>query len=132
MVDRVVVPLEPGFTEVFRSHHGIVGRDLLGRARRVQYAAQRQVGIDTGELRRSIHTVWFTRRGGDLGIRVGSSVRYAYVHHHGTKPRVIKASKTKPIRWVDKSGKVVFATEVHYPGTRPNRYLTDNLPLAVR
>jgi hypothetical protein len=132
MADRVDVPSEPGFSEVFRSRDGIVGRDLSARATRVQLAAKSQAGVRTGLLRRDITKNWTTTSGADLAIRIGSSRRYALVHHDGSSPHVIRPRSAKALRWVNADGDVVFARSVQHPGTRANRYLSDNLPLAVR
>jgi hypothetical protein len=132
MPDQIIVPVEPGFTTTFKGYDGPVGRDLLARGRRVQYAAQRQVGVRTDRLRQSIRVAWFRTARGDLGVRVGSNINYALMHHTGTRPHVIRPRHAKMLRFVNKSGMIVFAKVVHHPGTRPNRYLSDNLPLAVR
>lgn len=132
MADLVVVPVEPGFTEVFRSYNGPVGRDLLRRGRLVQAAARRQADDHTGRLDHSIRVTRFTRAGGDQSVRVGSDLSYAYMHHQGTEPHIIRPKNAKVVRWVDDAGIVHFAPVVHHPGTKPNRYLADNLPLAVR
>lgn len=132
MADRIVVPVEPGFTEVFKSHHGPVGRDLMRRGRRVQYAARRQAEDETGVLDRSIRISWLRRSSGDLGLSIGSSVSYALLHHEGSEPHIIRPKNAKILRWVDEDGVVRFARVVHHPGTKPNRYLLDNLHLAVK
>lgn len=132
MADVIVVPKQPGYDQVFKSRDGVVGRDLSRRAIRVQLGAKRQVGVQTGLLKRSIHKSWFTGRDDDLGIRVGSDVDYSYMHHEGTQPHVIRPRNARALRWVADNGDVVFARSVQHPGTAPNRYLSDNLPLAVR
>lgn len=132
MADRIDVPSEPGFSEVFRSRDGIVGRDLFARATRVQLAAKAQAGVRTGLLKRDITKNWTSTTGADLAIRIGSSRRYALVHHEGSSPHVIRPRSVKALRWVNNNGDVVFARSVRHPGTRANRYLTDNLHLATR
>lgn len=127
-----------GMYEVFQSEDGEVGRDLSNRATRVQLAAKRQVGKRTHMLERSIVKRWGRGRvgqgagkRGDLIISVGSDRTYALLHHEGTRPHVIRPkSPTGALRFV-MDGKVVFAKSVNHPGTRPNPYLSDNLPLAV-
>jgi hypothetical protein len=61
-------------------------------------------------------------------IRIGSSLPYAKDVHEGTKPRLIVPTKRKTLRFFSKG--VIFHTQmVKHPGTKPNRYLTDNLKL---
>lgn len=132
MAHVIVVPQQPGFNDVFKSRDGIVGRDLSRRATRVQAAAISQAGLKTGALKRNLTKKWINGHGGDLAIQVGSDVPHALVHHEGSRPHVIRARNAKALRYVNSAGDVVFARGVHHPGTRANRYLTDNLPLAVR
>jgi hypothetical protein len=130
VADRIVVPLQPGFDDEFKSRNGMVGRDLSKRATRVQLAAKAQTGVRTGMLKRDITKNWVN--GNDLVIAVGSDRYYAKWHHDGTRPHVIRAKNAKALRFVNKRGNVVFARSVNHPGTKPNRYLTDNLGLAVK
>jgi hypothetical protein len=132
MADEINVPVEPGFSAVFRSRDGIVGRDLSNRATRVQLAAKAQAGVRTGMLKRDITKNWIDSGGDRLTIRVGSTRRHALVHHEGSEPHVIRPRSARVLRWVNTNGDVVFARRVQHPGTRANRYLTDNLHLAVR
>lgn len=128
---------EAGFRETFQSRNSDVGRDLSARATRVQRGARRQVGVKTGLLRRSIVKHWVdngagTANRGDLVIRVGSPLNYALLHHTGTRPHVIRPRPPhRALRFVV-DGRVVFATKVNHPGTKPNPYLTANLPLALK
>jgi phage gpG-like protein len=128
--DRIVVPQQPGYNYVFKSHTGPVGRDIDRRGSRVLQAARGDVGVRTGQLRGNLHKEWFTRPSGDVGQRVGSNVPYAHLHHDGTRPHIIRARRVPLLRYVNRQGNVVFARSVMHPGTQPNRYLSDNLPLA--
>jgi hypothetical protein len=130
MPDRIVVPEQPGYNQVFKSHTGEVGREIDRRSTRVLQGARGQVGIRTGQLRNNLHKEWFTRPNGDVGQRIGSNVPYAHLHHDGTRPHTITARRARLLRYVNRQGQVTFARSVQHPGTKPNRYLTDNLPLA--
>lgn len=132
MADVIIVPLQPGFDQVFRSRDGLVGRDLSNRATRVQLAAKAQTGVRTGANKRDITKNWINGTGGDLAIRVGAARPYSLAHHEGTRAHIIRARNAKALRFMNKNGDVVFARAVMHPGTRPNRYLTDNLPLAIK
>lgn len=130
MADIIVVPVQPGYDEVFHSRDGTVGRDLSRRATRVQLGAKAQTGVQSGRNKQDITKQWVNSRKDRLSIRVGSSQRHALMHHEGTRPHVIRARTAKAMRYVNKRGQVVFARQVMHPGTTPNHYLTDNLRLA--
>lgn len=104
-----------------------VQRDLRRRARGIERMAKRMAGVDTGRLRRSIKTEIVPGFGGVPGIRIGSHVSYALLHHRGTRPHVILPHLRQRLRF-KVNGRVVYATQVLHPGTRPNPYLT--VPLA--
>jgi hypothetical protein len=139
------VPVQPGIDDTFRSKDGPVGRDLSDRATRVQLAAKAQVGVARpllpgdnpahrpipGRLKQDITKNWLdTGNPDDLAISVGSSLPYALMHHEGTRPHAILPRNKSVLRWVGADGRVHFARAVSHPGTKPNRYLTDNLHLA--
>jgi hypothetical protein len=131
MADRVNVPDQPGYDQVFRKRSGMMGRDTKRRAGRVEAAARIQAGVRTGELKASIRSSWMRGGPDELVMKVGSNVGHALMHHRGTRPHVIRARGTKAMRYMNDRGEVVFAREIHHPGTHPNRFLADNLPLAL-
>ena len=114
--------------KLLNSPNGEVGRDLKKRAVRVQAAAKRQVGVKTGRLKRSIRIYGHRKVGSGQRMYIGSSVPYALMHHNGTKRHMIFPKKRSYLKFRNK-GVIVFARSVNHPGTRPNRYLTDNLYL---
>jgi hypothetical protein len=85
-----------------------------------------------GNLRDSIVKRIQTTGGGRGMPRVivGSSHPIALIHHEGTRPHIIVPVKAKALRFpgAAPSG-FIFAKRVNHPGTKPNRYLTDNLHL---
>lgn len=105
-----------------------VQRDLKRRARKVEHAAKAMAGIETGRLRRSIKSEVIPGLRGIPQIRVGSSVGYAELHHEGTRPHVILPHMRHRLRFKI-HGRVIYATQVFHPGTRPNHYLTTPLRL---
>jgi hypothetical protein len=136
-----------------RSRGREVVRDLIRRGTAVQQGARRQirlghVGVGGQAARRgrinlrdTVH-VRLVNGGnyrGFLGksepsepvVIVGSEDPIAYLHHEGTRPHVI-VPRTAPmlVFWSNRAGRVVYARKVLHPGTRPNRFLTDNLHLA--
>ncbi len=91
-------------------------------------AARAQVGKDTGELARSIHYN-IQRWGGIPELWVGTYNSIAYIHHEGTRPHAIRARQGAFLRYSSK-GRIAYAHTVMHPGTKPNRFLSDNLYLA--
>jgi len=93
------------------------------RGDRVVKSAKRQVGVRTGRLRSSIHMrhgVYM--RGQELWI--GANISYGYMHHEGTRPHIIAPKNGGAL--VLRSGAVVRGA-VRHPGTKANKFLTDNI-----
>lgn len=125
---KVNVYLWPGpLDKLLNSPSGDVGRYLAKVGEKIEAAAKRQVGVDTGALRASIHTR-HTRHARGQQLKIGSELKHAYVHHEGTKPHMIYQDPTKMMRFVRK-GQITYAHSVFHPGTKANRYLSDNLKL---
>jgi hypothetical protein len=108
---------------------GMVGRDLRKRGTRVLTAARRDVGVDTGLLRSSLHT---RMSPGVLGpsVAIGSDVPYALMHHQGTRPHPIRARQGRVLSFT-RGGARIYRSQVMHPGTKENPYLTSNLFRAV-
>jgi hypothetical protein len=94
---------------------------------KIMIAAKQQVGVDTGRLKNSIHMRHFRSGIGQM-IEVGSPLKYALLHHEGTRPHLITPNRAQVLRFTSGS-RVIYTHQVRHPGTRPNRYLTDNLYL---
>lgn len=108
---------------------GPVLAELTRRATRVQGGARRQVGKETRRLERSIVKRQGVDGRGPFVLVVSEGVEYGVWHHEGTPPHTIRARPGKVLSWTS-GGERRFATSVRHPGTRPNRFLTDNLHLA--
>ena len=106
---------------------GTVGRHLASVGRSIVAAAKGQVGVDTGRLKASIH-MRHSRSGVGQYIEVGSPLKHALVHHEGSRPHLIVPNRSQVLRFTAGS-RVIYTHMVRHPGTRPNRYLTDNLYL---
>jgi hypothetical protein len=117
-----------GMEYLLRSPNGPVGKDLRQRGIRVLTGAKAQVGVRTGALRASLHMRHFSDTRGQY-VRVGSNLNYARLHHDGSIPHIIKPNRKHTLKFQTK-GQIIFAHVVKHPGTKPNRYLTDNLRLA--
>ena len=113
---------------MLNSPRGEVGRHMTKIGLKIVTAAKAQVGVKTGALRDSIHMR--LRRGvlGGLRLEVGSPLSYALMHHEGTRPHVILPQRRTVLRFTSQS-RIVYSREVKHPGTRPNKYLSDNLYL---
>ena len=90
-------------------------------------AAKAQVGVRTGALRSSIHMRHLRDSRGQY-VKIGSNLDYALLHHQGTKPHVIRPDRAKVLRFV-RGSRIIYTTSVMHPGTKANRYLSDNLKL---
>ena len=124
------VILYPGPMDMMlKSPVGEVGRFLAGRARLIVVGAKSQVGKKTGRLRQSIHSRQSRTAYGQM-VWIGSEVQYALAHHEGTKPHIIKPNKAKALRFTAGT-RVIYSRAVKHPGTRANRYLKDQLYIAV-
>ena len=107
--------------------YGPVGRYFFTRARALMAGAKNQVGVKTGRLKASIHMRQERAPFGQQ-IRIGSPLSYALMHHEGTRPHIITPNRAQVLRFTS-GGRVIYTHSVKHPGTRPNRYLTDNLYL---
>ena len=106
-----------------------VGKEMWKRGIKVYAGAVLQVGVDTGRMRDRIRI----DRGFDSYgsyVEIVSDDPITMMHHEGTRPHTIVPNQHKAMRFV-KGGQAVFAHKVLHPGTRPNRFLTDNLRRAL-
>ncbi len=117
----------------FQTHDsaGMVGRYLNKIGQRIVRGARRQVKVDTGNLRRSIELQHIVFREG-AAIKVGSRLNYAYVHHEGARPHVITPNPPNTVLVFSRGSRVIHTRVVNHPGTKPNRYLSDQLRIHVR
>lgn len=123
-------PYRPVLDSYLNAPDGKVGKWLAKGGRRVVVAAKAQVGVDTGDLRRSIGMTHYRTAVGQY-LRIGSSNGIALLHHQGSRPHVIQARDQHKVMRFSAGGRVIYSHRVMHPGTRPNRYLSDNLRLAL-
>lgn len=117
----------PVLDHVLNDPSGDVGKYLAKRGQLIVVAAKRQVGVDTGILKNSIH-VRHTRDSNSQQLWIGSLVNHALIHHEGSRPHMIFGHNRGMMRF-SSGGRQVYTRAVRHPGTRPNRYLSDNLQL---
>lgn len=129
--------------------NGPVMRNMVVRATRVQDAARKQIrlghvgggtrlkGLGGGAPVRANLRYSIIKRiietNGQPSVLVGSENPIARIHHDGTRPHVIRPRNAQMLAfWGGEGNKtLIFARQVNHPGTKPNRYLTDNLHLAL-
>lgn len=120
---------EPEFDFFKNSPNGEVGRNMdkkMGRP--IFLAAKRDVGVDTGNLLRSMYMI-HERKGAWQQIRIGARDKIALIHHEGSRAHNISARPPEMLRFSSR-GRMVYTRHVRHPGTRANRFLSDNLYLA--
>lgn len=120
---------EPEFTIMINGEDGLVGRYMKKKARAMVSEAKAQVGYKTGALKKSIHYRHTTYAYGHK-LWIGSRLSYAYMHHEGTRPHVILPKKAEVLRFT-KGTRVIYSRAVYHPGTKPNRYLSNQLAIAL-
>jgi len=59
-------------------------------------------------------------------LKIGSGSKIAYLHHEGTRPHLIKPKNAPALVFMSK-GRVIRTQLVRHPGTKPNKYLSDQL-----
>lgn len=123
IVSQKLVLNHPKLEGYLKGPSGDVWKWLDKRGDRVVRAAKRQVGVQTGLLRRSIHMRHTVAMFGQE-LWIGSNVRYGYMHHQGTRPHIIAPKNGGAL--VLRSGSVVRGA-VRHPGTKANKFLSDNL-----
>jgi hypothetical protein len=107
----------------------------MERSSRVQDAAKAQIGghgrwpdNSTGALARGVVK---RMNASESSVLIGvDTVRYALWHHQGNGPEggMIFPAKAKVLRFTS-GGQVFYRKSVRT--SKPNRYLVDNLPLAI-
>ena len=109
-----------------RNMYGTVGRYIRKVGQRVATRARRQVGVKTGRLKASIR-MQVIRRRGEVAVKIGGYTDYARMHHEGTRPHIIEPKKAGTQLVFMKGSRIIRTPVVNHPGTRPNRYLTNQL-----
>ena len=126
--------------------NGMVGLDLLKRAKRFAHYARRDApvgrggnGAIPGRLKKSIRVSDYKSLP-NVGqtVQIGThNIRYATYVHKGTKahriyPKNKRAlafgpNQPKDIIYISKGSSKIVRRYVNHPGTKPNRFLSDNV-----
>lgn len=123
VLDRAV------YEDITKSPTGMTGRHLGKLGARLRMLARAQVGVKTGALKSSIRYK-VARNGRGLHVIIGSDNRISLLHHNGARPHIILPRRAQTLRFYSR-GRIVYAQVVRHPGTKPNRYLTDNLAKVI-
>jgi len=125
-VKKIVID-KAALDHYLNSPYGPVGDYLSKRGKKIVTAARRQVGVDTGALKQSITMIHYRNASGQY-MWIGSKEKHAYMHHEGTRPHLIVPKKA-PILRFRVGARIIYSRAVMHPGTKPNRYLSDQLYL---
>ncbi len=120
-----LVLYKPVLDSYIKTANGPLWKILHKRGQIAVNLARRQVGVDTGRLKSSIRMEHTTTRYGQE-LKIGSTNKIAYLHHEGTKPHLIKPKNAPQLVFMSK-GRVIRTQLVRHPGTKANKYLTDQL-----
>lgn len=120
---------------LFRDPQGDLGRFL---SRVGGYVTREAVVLTSQRLHRrtGFYTDHFrtttTREAYGLRTRITNTAEYATYLENGTRPHIIRPKRPGGVLvFQNKAGQTVFAREVHHPGTRPYRILTDALRIGI-
>ena len=105
---------------------GQLWRWMEKRAKRAVAGAKRQAGKKTGALRKSIYHRHYRTVAGQ-SVWIGSYKKYAYMHHEGTRPHIITPKAPNTVLVFSRRSRVIVTEMVRHPGTKPNRYLSNQL-----
>jgi hypothetical protein len=118
---------------VLRSPDGMVGRDIMARAQRVQMGAKRQAPRRTGCLQDTIVKRYVTVNG-SFAVMIQSDTTpcsptrqsYSEIIHNGRGE--VRPVTAHALRWMGVGGPVF---SMKSKAVKPNRFLSDNLRLAL-
>jgi len=122
---------EVGFWVMARG--GPVMADIERRASRVQRVQQAYVRKRTGYLLSTIRKqpIRSHARPGWSVIAGNKKTPYTLFEDQGTRPHIIKPKNRQFLRFVSRSGQVVFAKIVHHPGTRGSYFVERSMIYAA-
>lgn len=104
-----------------------IGRYIAKKGYQVLVGASYQAGYRTGQLIKSLSMSHERLGRNGHKVIVKATAPHALMHHEGTRPHTIIASNNSKLKFVAKGGNVVYTQMVKHPGTKPNKYLSDQL-----
>lgn len=118
---------------LLKSPDGVLGRWMQERGRIVQLAAIRDCPKSSTHsggvaLSESIRMRWNPTLNGQM-ITVGAYKPYAVFVHEGTRAHVIHGNPLLAFLWPKVGDGIFIRASVQHPGTKAQRFLSDNLPL---
>lgn len=131
-VQKVIIN-KPVLEFELNSPYGMTGRYMNRMGARILTDAKAEVGVKTGNLRRSITMEHRGIPTKGQTIKIGSALSYAYYHHEGTNPHTIRPKDyPRGVLTFTKGFTVIRAKEVQHPGNRANKFLSRQLLRHVR
>ena len=132
VVDRLVI-YKPILNFELNNPMGMVGGHMHKLGTKIVVSAKAQVVVRTGQLRDSIRMEHTGIPYKGQSLKIGSGLSYAYMHHQGTRPHVITPKEGPAGALVfRKNSRIIYTKKVLHPGTKPNRYLSDQLRRHIR
>lgn len=108
--------------EILRAARTAAASEIAIGARQISNRAKILTPVDTGRLRASIH--YTISHSGNPSATVYTNVNYAPYVHDGTRPHVIRPRRRGGALRFRVGGAIVYAREVHHPGTAARPFLT--------
>jgi hypothetical protein len=116
---------------VYKNPRGPAGQHLNRMAERVVIAAKIQVPKRTGQMAAQIGVERRVETPGGQSLQIVSANKNSAYVHEGTAPHLIKSRKANGFIKFNSKGVTVFTRLVRHPGSKPNRFITDNVKLIM-
>lgn len=121
---------KPELNRELHLNGGVVWKYMDKLGDRIVRGAKHQVGVKTGALRQSIRMRHYSSPVGQH-LWIGSMKDYAYLHHEGTRPHLITPKEPGGVLQFSRGTRLIRTELVRHPGTKPNKYLSDQLRIHV-
>lgn len=116
---------------IYKNPEGPAGQHLHKMAERVVAAAKVQVPKRTGQMAAQIRIEGRSQTAFGQTLRIVSNNKNSAYVHEGTAPHLIKSRSPKGFIKFNSKGVTVFTRLVRHPGSKPNRFITDNVKLIM-
>jgi hypothetical protein len=121
-----------GWNQSFDNPKGMVGRYLESQAKGVERLARTLAPKGTGALAASIRAGSVVPSSLGLEVEVTAHAPYSLMVHEGTPPHIISPNGPGVLVFPAGGGGIVFAEEVHHPGTKGQPFLSEALIMVTR
>ena len=110
-------------TDYVRSKNGPIMADIDRRATRVQTVMRAYVRVRTGYLLSTIRKQRSYVKGSVTVVAGSKKIDYTAYENYGTRAHTIVPRNKQYLRFVGSNGVVVFAKQVHHPGTQGSFFI---------